>query len=469
MLFNSFDFLLFLMIAVSLFWLLPSKFKWILLLISSYYFYLSWEPLYILIILFSTLLDYLLCLNLISSNNSLKKKIGLFSSVFINLGLLFTFKYYNFFQEVIGYLGTLIGVDYHPGQFSVLLPVGISFYTFQTLSYSIDVYNEKLKPERHLGKFALFVSFFPQLVAGPIERAKDLLPQLNEFKSKFHINDFKEGICLILWGLFLKVVVADNAAIIVDSSFQNYLTQSGAKLFFSSFLFSIQIYGDFAGYSFIALGAARLFGIKLSVNFKQPYFASSLTDFWRRWHISLSRWFKDYVYIPLGGNRKNKLITYRNLVITMLLAGLWHGAAWTFLIWGCIHGLLLLLEKVIFTRKTDCSMLLKGFKTLITFVLVSLLWIIFRAESFGQATLIIERIFTVDFKELYVVLISNVFSGAVIAMCILFPVEFVLRKESVYGMFQWHWLTRYCVLSIVFLMILAFGVADGKPFIYFQF
>jgi alginate O-acetyltransferase complex protein AlgI len=469
MLFNSFDFLLFLIVVVSLFWLVPVRFKWILLLTSSYFFYISWEPLYIFLILFSTGIDYILCLKFTSSSVLKRKKIGLYLSIFLNLGLLFSFKYYNFFQGILIDFAALFDWEYRPNQFSVLLPVGISFYTFQTLSYSIDIYKGTLKPEKHLGKFALFVSFFPQLIAGPIERAKDLLPQLNGLKSKFQMNYLKEGICLVLFGLFMKVVVADNAAIIVDSSFHNYLTQSGAKLAFSTFLFSIQIYGDFGGYSLIALGAARMFGIQLLVNFKQPYLAFSLTDFWRRWHISLSRWFKDYVYIPLGGNQRGKIITYRNLLITMLVAGLWHGAAWTFIVWGLIHGLILFFEKMFMPSYDSRFLLSRVLKCLLTFTLVSLLWIVFRAESLGQAAMIIKKIFSLNFKELYIVLISNMFSGAVLALLILFPFELALKGKSIYSMFQWRLRYRYGLFIIVFLMILVFGVNEGRQFIYFQF
>lgn len=337
MLFNSLQFLIFFPIVILLYYLLPHSKRWIFLLLASYYFYMSWNPAYIVLILISTLVDYFAAIKMSEQDNINKRKIYLFFSLFANLGLLFIFKYFNFFNDSVRLLFQSLGVNYGVPSLSLLLPVGISFYTFQTLSYTIDVYRGVTKPERHFGIFAVYVSFFPQLVAGPIERSERLLPQFrvpvipNE-------NNFSSGMKLMVWGFFKKVVVADNVAIIVNQVYNNVNEYQGLPLIIATFLFAIQIYCDFSGYSDIAIGSARVMGIHLMKNFNTPYFSKSITEFWKRWHISLSTWFRDYVYIPLGGNRVSKPRHYLNLFLTFLISGLWHGANWTFVIWGALHG-----------------------------------------------------------------------------------------------------------------------------------
>ena len=343
MLFNSLEYIVFFIAVFILYWLIPAKHKWLLLLISSYFFYMCWEPIYILLILLSTGIDYFLCLHLTGSEHKKNRKIGLYLSVISNLSILFLFKYFNFFQTELQHLLSYFDVNYSPSTSTLLLPLGISFYTFQTLSYSIDVYRKVITPEKHFGKFALYVSFFPQLIAGPIERAKDLIPQLQTKIRKFNTEDFKNGILLFVWGLFKKVVVADNCAILVERYFENSTNETGGTMLFATYLFAIQIYCDFSGYSDMAIGSARMLGIKLKTNFKTPYFSSSITKFWHRWHISFSQWIRDYIYIPLGGNRMSKYRVAFNLLITMTIGGLWHGASWNFVLWGIVNGVLLIL------------------------------------------------------------------------------------------------------------------------------
>ena len=328
MLFNSMAYAIFLPLVFIIYWCIPSKYRWILLLGASYYFYMSWNPKYVVIIAFTTAVSYLCALALEKVSSQPLRKIIVFIALMLCLGVLFIFKYYNFTLKTISHF-----ISFEPKYLDFLLPVGISFYTFQTLSYVIDVYRKEIKAEKHFGIYATFVSFFPQLVAGPIERSGNLLPQIKE-KHVFDIEKARYGIWLIVWGVFKKVIVADNLAVFVDQVYGDVYSYSGFSLVLATLFFTFQIYCDFSGYSDIARGSANLFGIELMENFKSPYFSESVKDFWSRWHISLSSWFRDYLYIPMGGNRVGTIRNCFNVLVTFLVSGLWHGASWNFVIWG---------------------------------------------------------------------------------------------------------------------------------------
>lgn len=351
MLFNSIEYLIFLPIVFVLYWFVVNKnlkFQNILLLIASYVFYGWWDYRFLSLIVFSSFLDYFVGIKLFEAIDEKKRKLWLYVSLFSNLGLLGLFKYYNFFADSFAVAMQGIGWQVDDLTLNIILPVGISFYTFQTLSYSIDIYRRTLEPTKNIVSFFTYVSFFPQLVAGPIERASNLLPQI-EAKRKFSRESFNEGILQIGIGLFRKVVIADNLAVYVDAVYANSELHNSSTLLLATVFYSFQIYYDFAGYSDIAIGTAKLFGFNFAPNFNFPYFSKSITEFWRRWHMSLSFWLRDYLYISLGGNRKGIKITYRNLLLTMLLGGLWHGSSWNFVIWGAIHGLFLSVEKYSFS------------------------------------------------------------------------------------------------------------------------
>ena len=424
--------------------------------------YWKWE--FIFLIIFSTLTDFYCGLKMSQKILKREKKVYLLLSLVTNLGLLFFFKYFNFFTDSIL---SISGNIYEP--LNIILPMGISFYTFQTMAYSIDVYKGKVQAETHLGKFALYVSFFPQLVAGPIERAEKLLPQFQNNTNKLSFNNLISGITQILFGLYKKVVVADLIAIYVQSIYGNYELYTGFTLLFATYLFAIQIYCDFSGYSDIAIGSARILGYDLMENFKTPYFSKSITEFWRRWHISLSSWLRDYLYINLGGNRKGRILTYRNLMITMLLGGLWHGASWNFVIWGFLHGLYLGLERVFnFPSYIDSkSTITKIISGVITFNLVSLAWIFFRAENFTNAIGIISRIFESDYFLNIKIQDSNIFISIIINVVVFLILEKVISKFNQSKNFNNLYTPLLHVLLII--LIVLFGVNEGAQFIYFQF
>jgi alginate O-acetyltransferase complex protein AlgI len=417
MLFNSLEFLLFLPIVFAVYWILN---KWIdrgpgvlraqnlLLLVSSYVFYGWWDWRFLTLIVFSTVVDYAVGLQIAAANarelapdapekaRSRSARLWLWVSLAVNLGLLGYFKYANFFIENWIEAWASVGVTMNPWSLKVILPVGISFYTFQTLSYSIDIYRRQLKPTRNLIEFAAFVSFFPQLVAGPIERASKLLPQIQQ-RRRFDYEEGVSGLRLILWGMFKKVVVADTCAIYVNDIFANYEQYSGPTLMLGAVYFAFQIYGDFSGYSDIAIGTARLFGIRLMTNFKTPYFSRDIAEFWRRWHISLSTWFRDYLYIPLGGSRAGKWKAVRNTFVIFLVSGFWHGANWTFIVWGLIHALLFLPLLLSGSNRRNTRDI-EGFPSLRelagmawTFTAATVAWVFFRAENINEAIEFIGR------------------------------------------------------------------------------
>ena len=478
MLFNSFEFLIFFPVVVTLYFLTPHRFKWILLLAASYFFYMWWEPAYILLILLSTVIDFGVGQKISKIPERSDRKPWLILSLATNLGLLFTFKYFNFFNAQIASLAGFLGLQYQISDLSVLLPVGISFYTFQTLSYTIDLYKGQIEPERHFGKFALFVAFFPQLVAGPIERAKNLLNQFHK-EHEFNYSQVVSGLKLMVWGLFKKVVLADRLAVFVDIVYNTPTEHSPATLVLATYFFAFQIYCDFSGYSDIAIGAARVMGYDLMLNFNRPYLARTVSDFWKRWHISLSTWFRDYLYIPLGGNRVSVPKWYANLLITFLVSGLWHGANWTFVAWGALHGgylvFAILFEKLIskskiFNWKKSRPNLGWFFDIVVTFHLALFAWIFFRANSISDAFYIIGSLPNFNIADVYVGT-SSMFGYSLIGLFVLTFVEF--RQEFYKIMSPYFdksgYLLRYASYAFYILLILSIGVFDGGQFIYFQF
>ena len=394
MLFNSVDFLLFFPLVTALYFLLPHGARWVWLLLASYYFYMCWNARYALLIALSTLITYAsgLLIHRSGERQGLKK-LWVFLSFASNLAILFFFKYFDFFLDNLSAVLALGGIVLRRPGFDVVLPVGISFYTFQALSYTVDVYRREVEPEKNPFRYALFVSFFPQLVAGPIERSKNLLGQLYE-RHSFDPDRVREGLLLMLWGMFEKIVVADRLAMLVDHVYDNYAELPGAAIVVATVFFAFQIYSDFAGYSHIAIGAAQVMGFTLMENFRRPYLARSAADFWRRWHISLSTWFRDYLYIPLGGNRKGRGRKYINTMVTFLVSGLWHGVRWRWVGWGGLPGAYPVLGAMLSpVREGVCrvlrvnrkGLLWRGGQTVFTFCLIDFAWLFFRAPSFSAA------------------------------------------------------------------------------------
>jgi len=393
MLFNSFEFMLFFPSVVLLHFAVPQRYRWVVLLPASYGFYMAWKPGYVVLIWLSTLVDYFAGLGFGRLDRKGLRRLLLMGSLLTNLGLLFVFKYYGFFAANLDPLLPYLGWTFHLPDAPWVLPVGISFYTFQTLAYTIEVYRGTQAPERHLGRFALYVAFFPQLVAGPIERARNLLPQFSEHHG-FDYARVTEGLRLMAWGLFKKVVIADRLAEVVDTVYGNPEAATGPAVVVATVFYAFQIYCDFSGYSDIAIGAARVLGYRLMENFRRPYFAISIADFWRRWHISLSTWFRDYLYIPLGGSRVTAPRWCTNIVIVFLLSGLWHGANWTFLAWGALHAVYLLVGRAMapFWARLGEGELVRLLRGVGVFGLVCFAWIFFRAQSVGDAFTLIRAL-----------------------------------------------------------------------------
>lgn len=478
MLFNSMTFLLFFVLIVLLYYLLPQKHRWILLLTGSYYFYMSWKAEYIILIIASTVIDYTCGLQIGKAERQSRKRLFLIISLLSNLGILFAFKYFNFFNESARAVFNSLSIAYHVPELNVLLPVGISFYTFQTLSYTIDIYRGKMQPERHFGIFALFVSFFPQLVAGPIERAKNLLPQFFK-KIDFNPARVQDGLRQMLWGFFKKVVVADMLAFYVNIIYNDVHAHSGLQMLIATYFFAFQIYCDFSGYSDIAIGAARILGFDLMKNFNMPYFSRSIPEFWRRWHISLSSWFKDYLYIPLGGNRCTVPRWYFNIFVVFLVSGLWHGADWKFVIWGGLHGLYQLVSLVTkdFRKKVVQVLHIPRklhtlWQMLVTFHLVFFSWIFFRANSMADALFIVRNMFTNfgTFTNLTAGWGKYNFFVAIAAVFILLASEIVRFNVDYKKLTQRPpAILRWGIYYLLILLLILFGVDFNTQFIYFQF
>jgi D-alanyl-lipoteichoic acid acyltransferase DltB (MBOAT superfamily) len=472
MIFNSIEFLIFLVIVFITYWLIFNQkpiFQNSFLLLCSYVFYGWWDWRFLSLILFSTIVDYYIGIKMASVRKK-ERKVLLYLSLAVNLGLLGFFKYYNFFISSLQSGLNSINIDIDTWSLNIILPVGISFYTFQTLSYSIDVYNEKIKPTNSFIDFAAFVSFFPQLVAGPIERASNLLPQFQK-RRLFNFEQARTGISMIVYGLFKKVVVADRLAIYVNQVYGDIGSYNTISLIIATIFFSFQIYCDFSGYSLIARGTAKLFGLELMLNFNRPYLSTSIPDFWRRWHISLSTWFKDYVYIPLGGNRKGIGRNYINLCIVFLVSGLWHGANWTFVFWGGLHGLFQV--GTVFFRKLDKDKkLLKRVPVCISiisvFFLMNFAWIFFRAESIYDAFFYIGRILAFDFNFNLIQVCAekgplNLFLS--FAVIFLLLVSYILPNDL-----ELNTSIRYISFNVItILIIIILGINGKAEFIYFQF
>jgi alginate O-acetyltransferase complex protein AlgI len=477
MLFNSYIFWFFFALVLLLYRWLPHRGQNWMLLAASYVFYGAWDWRFLSLILLSTFVDYFLAIQLGSQKDPRLRKVLLAVSCGVNLGILGFFKYFNFFAEELAGLLAVIGLEFMKPTLDIVLPVGISFYTFQTMSYTIDVYRGRTQPVTNPVDFALFVAFFPQLVAGPIERSTHLMPQITNPRT-VRASDFSEGLWLILWGLFKKVVIADNMARIVNGLFaENPRALTGPECWVAVYAFALQIYGDFSGYSAMARGVSRWMGFHLSSNFLFPYFSATPSEFWTRWHISLSSWLRDYLYIPLGGNRAGILKTCRNLLLTMLLGGLWHGAAWGFVAWGLVHGLLLigyrLGEGRLWRRQganAESSASLGLWRlplALIFFHLVCVAWLFFRADDIGQAIGMLGRMFT-DFQGSQLALfgISSILFFGLPLM--LLELWLFIRNDDLLPAKQ-HWTVRSLVYSHFALMLLMFAPSEHHEFIYFQF
>jgi alginate O-acetyltransferase complex protein AlgI len=479
MLFNSLQFIFFFPAVVALYFILNPKYRWILLLIASYYFYMCWNYKYVVLIVASTVVDYLAGILLYHAKNKRTRTLFLLLSLFTNLGLLFFFKYFNFFGDTLNLLFEKFNIFYRSPTFDYLLPVGISFYTFQTLSYTIDLYRGQREPEYHFGRFALFVSFFPQLVAGPIERSVNLLPQFRE-RFKFDYELVKSGILLMTWGFFKKVVIADRLAEYVNLVYNNASDYTGIQQMLATLFFSFQIYCDFSGYSDIAIGSALIMGFRLMTNFRRPYLAQNIGEFWHRWHISLSTWFRDYVYIPLGGSRVARWRWQFNLFITFLVSGLWHGANWTFVVWGALHGFYLVFALWIKRITTFVNRfflldgkpgLLKTLRIIKTFLLVYFAWIFFRANNFGDAIIVIENMFR--FEPGTVINLFQYRADFVIALAgiiFLLIVEIFEEQIGLYARLKTLGRPVKWVLMIgLLLLIIVLGKWNEVDFLYFQF
>ncbi|HVS92013.1 MAG TPA: MBOAT family O-acyltransferase [Mucilaginibacter sp.] len=478
MLFNSIQFIIFFVVVTSLYFIIPHKFRWLLLLLASCYFYMAFVPIYICILGFTIVVDYFAGIY-IDRSAGRKRKWFLVASLVANIGVLAFFKYFNFFNQNITELLSRFGLPNHIPYLSILLPIGLSFHTFQAMSYTIEVYRGNQKPETHFGIYALYVMFYPQLVAGPIERPQNVLHQFYE-KHEINYDDFSNGFRLILWGFFKKIVIADRLALFVNVVYRDAFMSNSSTLILATIYFAIQIYCDFSGYSDIALGTARIMGFKLMTNFNRPYFATSVSGFWRRWHISLTTWFTDYLYISMGGSRVSIPRWYFNLLFVFLVSGLWHGANWTFVIWGGLNGVYLI-AAIMFRPVTNLykdtvihNKLLKYTwhlaKTIFTFILIGFSWIFFRANSLDHAFLIIRRIFTVhgklSFNNDYTLLVYP-FIGMLTLLI------FEIDQERNHGVSSFFnnkspviRMASYCFVALIILLI---GVYDGGQFIYFQF
>lgn len=487
MLFNSFAFAIFFPIVTILFYLLPHSYRWAMLLLASCIFYMWLVPKYILILLLTIVVDYVAGIKIEEAMGE-KKKLWLYFSFITTCLILFFFKYFNFFAINSAKVLTLFGWNYSPALLNVLLPVGLSFHTFQSLSYVIEVYRGEQKAERHFGIYSLYVMFYPQLVAGPIERPQNLLWQFHK-KHDFEYDNVVKGLRQIIWGLFKKVVIADRLSILVNNVYSNPRDQSGLALTIATIFFAFQIYCDFSGYSEMAIGTARVMGFKLMTNFNTPYFSKTISEFWKRWHISLSTWFKDYIYIPLGGNRRGESRIYTNLLITFLLSGLWHGANWTYIFWGGINGVYLVFAMIKNKFIKQDLVHHKWFNIIITFTLICFSWIFFRANHIEDAFIIIRRLgsgyskLLFNFQQYGVSLVfKDTFLGLKMGMsfynfifsCLLIALLVALERINQLRSFQKicdgkpTWI-RWCAYYAVIIIIILGGVFGENSFIYFQF
>jgi alginate O-acetyltransferase complex protein AlgI len=484
MLFNSFQFLIFFPVVVASFFALPHRWRNIFLLIASYYFYMCWRPAYIAVIWFITLLDYIAGIMIEDASEERTRKVFLGISILGNFGLLFVFKYFNFFASSLSPALRPLNLFGDIPTLRLMLPIGLSFHTFQAVSYTIEVYRRRVPAERKLLDYALYVSFFPQMVAGPIERPYHLLPQFKQ-TQRIEFASVRYGLEQAMWGFFKKVVVADRVAALVNTVYRSPREFGGPVLTLATIFFAIQIYCDFSGYSDIAIGCARIMGFELMTNFRQPYFAQSIDEFWHRWHISLSTWFRDYLYIPLGGNRVSTVRWCVNIFVVFTVSGLWHGANWTFVAWGAVHGFFYLIGRGTSQfRRAVASMLGErrmprvwaAWRMLFTFALVTAAWVFFRAQSLSDAQYVLTHFYRrgsfrlIDVDVFHVGLARSDILIAIAMAAVVFTVDWMLMKESPTARTIWsirpvRWALYYaCTYSIIF-----FGVFERLEFIYFRF
>ncbi len=469
MIYNSFNFLIIYPFIFLLYYAIPAKYKKardLYLLFVSYSLYISWKPIYALILLGVTASSYITAIQIEKAKRP--KPVMQFGIVITLLPLLF-FKYFNFINDqIVGFLG-LLGWNIQLPGLNWAIPIGISFFTFQSMGYIWDVYYKKSTSEKDFLTYALFISFFPSLLMGPINKASLVIPQIKNIRPYFDYPKAVEGLRMILWGMFMKVVVADRVAIYVDTVFSHYINYTGMTCLVASFLYSIQIYADFAGYSLMALGVGKTLGFELTENFRRPYFAVSVTDFWHRWHISLSTWLKDYIYIPLGGSRCSKARNYWNIFITFLVSGIWHGANWTFIVWGCFHGLFQVIEKAIGQQKCNYGWLGKSIKIIITFALVNFAWIFFRMPTITDAWGLLVRI--CDYSLPKTIYLGTMWYYIIFAIAILFVKDF--KDEFFPDRFAFlhhkqRWV-RWCSYVTLIWLIMLVGVFGADQFIYANF
>ncbi len=463
MLFNSLQFVLFYIVVTILYFQLRHRGRIWLLLLASSYFYLVFKPIYILILLVTIVVDYFAGI-WIAKTEGKKRKWLLILSLISNIGFLAFFKYWNFLNNNLTILLGLVGIQNPLPDYALELPIGLSFHTFQAMSYTIEVYRKNQKPEKDFVIYSLYVMFYPQLVAGPIERPQNLLPQFHT-NIKYNFENLKAGLMMMAWGLFKKVVIADRLSVMVDYCYDNPTSFSGLTLLVATIFFAFQIYCDFSGYSDIAIGAARTMGFKLMTNFDAPYLSKSISEFWRRWHISLSTWFKDYLYIPLGGNRVGEMRLYVNYLIVFTVSGLWHGAAWTFIIWGFLHGFYLvfaIIRKKYFSIKFPEIPLLS---VITTFVLVTVAWVFFRAKGLGNARVILTKIITLDdFSRFEMPFSKAEFLFSWVLILILFLKDIYLKEISTK-----HTPSFYFKFAGLLILSYFLGIFTSNQFIYFQF
>lgn len=476
MLFNSFNFLFFFIIVTTLFFLTPYRMRWLLLLISSCYFYMAFIPIYILILGFTIVVDYIAGIYIENAKGK-RRKLFLIFSLIANIGVLAVFKYYNFLNENLSFLMHGFGLANPIPYLAILLPIGLSFHTFQAMSYTIEVYRGHQKAERHFGIYSLYVMFYPQLICGPIERPQNLLHQFRE-KYDFEYDRVAEGLKLILWGFVKKLVIADRLAIYVNPVYNNPEHHNGMTLLLATIFWSIQLYCDFSGYSDIAIGVAKIMGFKLMTNFNRPNLAKNVAEYWKRWHISLSTWFKDFLYISLGGNRVSIPRWYFNLLLVFLISGLWHGANWTYIIWGGLNGFYFVFAIITkkFRRNVNAitgieklPKLNQFIQILTTFLLLSFARIFFRANNVSDAFIIIKKIST--FKGPIFVRNPSMIIYPILSIFLLYFIE--LKQEYYKGDFSFFynrsWIVRNLSYTALIILLLLFGVFDGGQFIYFQF
>jgi D-alanyl-lipoteichoic acid acyltransferase DltB (MBOAT superfamily) len=475
--FISPEYVLFFCTVLPVFFITSHRYRWILLLLVSYFFYGYGNIQYLPLIAFSTVVDYIAARMIHHNEDEMPRRLWLAASILVNLGVLFTFKYFNFFNQTAA-----VVFGYQPFTHSLILPIGISFYTFQSMSYTIDVYRRKMDYEPNFGIMATYVAFFPQLVAGPIERATNLLPQFHE-KKKFDENRAVEGLQLILWGFFKKVVIADRLAIYANTVYNDVHSYTGVPLILATFFFSFQIYCDFSAYSDIAIGTAKIIGFDLMENFRQPYFSQSIREFWSRWHISLSTWFRDYVYFPLGGNRVPFLRNLANVMIVFLVSGLWHGAGWTFVIWGALHGVAAVLEAIMSHFNMNFlpgkNLFLVMIRLLITFAFVAFAWIFFRANSWTDAQYIVAHLFifepSTNFLQPFaegLLGIQAEFYLSFLLIAVLMAGDWLIAQMSLPRAFaRVPFLVRWGIYYAIGAAVIFSGLygAGAVQFIYFQF